>query len=59
MNFCQPHWDLLREKIRAAGLSSLISDDGAEAMGKMVKQIKGEEEAHRSNNRGAPGKTRR
>lgn len=43
MNFCQPHWDRLRERIFAAGLESLIADDGSEAAQKMADQLTTEE----------------
>lgn len=39
MNFCQNHWDLLRDDIQKAGLTSLISDDGADLAEKIAKQF--------------------
>lgn len=43
MNFCQEHWDLLREKIYAAGLESLIADTGAEVAERLADSINTEE----------------
>lgn len=43
MNFCQEHWDLLREKIYAAGLESLIADTGAEVAERLADNLSTEE----------------
>jgi hypothetical protein len=37
MRFCSAHWDDLRSKIEAAGLSSFISSGGEEAAKRMVE----------------------
>lgn len=37
MKFCLPHWNKLRHAIEARGLTPLISDGGASAMQKMIK----------------------
>lgn len=42
MNFCQPHWDLLRDAVAAAGLAALVSDQ-AELIEKAARQLRGEE----------------
>jgi hypothetical protein len=43
VNWCQPHWDLLRTKIDQAGLTSLVSDTGAELSEKLTRQLGGED----------------
>lgn len=42
MNFCQTHWDLLREKVAAAGLNALVADNGVEVAERMQRQLQGE-----------------
>jgi hypothetical protein len=42
VNSCQRHWDLLREAVRARGLSALVSEGGEEAARKMERQLAGE-----------------
>lgn len=39
MQFCMPHWNTLREKIEAAGLTVLVSESGEEAAKKQVDRI--------------------
>jgi len=40
MKICQPHWDELRQKIKAAGLFDLVSTQ-AEVMERVVGELEG------------------
>jgi len=40
---CQSHWDKLREKIEAAGLNSLVAENGEEAAAKMARSFEEQE----------------
>lgn len=39
MKFCQPHWDQLRQKVDARGLTSLIADTGEQAAKNIVREL--------------------
>lgn len=39
MKFCTQHWDALRQAIQDVGLSTLVAEDGREAMAKMVGSL--------------------
>lgn len=41
MQFCQDHWDRLRAKIAERGLSTLVCEDGNEAVAKSAAQLNG------------------
>ena len=43
MQFCQPHWDRLRQEIKSHGVWDLVSVSGEEAVGKLVDELKGKE----------------
>lgn len=38
MRFCMPHWNALREAIEKRGLTSLISESGAQAAAKFARE---------------------
>ena len=40
MQFCQNHWDMLREEVISSGMGNLISGNGEVAVVKMVGEIK-------------------
>lgn len=44
MNWCQPHWDQLREAVRLRGLDGFIAKDGEQAAENMINQLEGEDE---------------
>ena len=43
MQFCQPHWDSLRQAIKDKGLGVLVSETGEEAVTKAARQAAGED----------------
>jgi hypothetical protein len=47
MKMCQPHWDALRDEVKALGMWHLVSRNGEEAAARAQRQIaakKGEED---------------
>ena len=44
MNWCQPHWALLRKAVEDRGMSHLGAQSGQEAAKELASQIEGEEE---------------
>lgn len=42
MKFCQPHWDQLREAIKARGMFHLVANSGEEAANRLKKQADGQ-----------------
>lgn len=43
MKMCKPHWEALREAIRAHGLYELVAKSPEEATKNTVRQLKGED----------------
>ena len=41
MNFCQAHWDELKERINEFGLSKYIADDGKQAVEHLMREVEG------------------
>jgi hypothetical protein len=39
MQFCQPHWDKLRDAIAAEGLADLVACDGAHAVRQIAAEV--------------------
>lgn len=44
MNWCQPHWTLLRETIKEKGLDQFGAKDAEEALNEIASQLEGNEE---------------
>lgn len=45
MNWCQPHWDRLRQALKDKGLDAFGAQDGKQAAQQMVAEIEGREHA--------------
>src|SRR6266496_1701736 len=41
MQFCQAHWDKMRESVKSHGMESLVSDSGIEVLEKIKQQFQG------------------
>ena len=39
MKFCQPHWDTLRDAIKARGLYALVAESGQQAADNIVSEL--------------------
>ncbi len=44
MNWCQPHWDVLRKAVEDRGLSHLIAKDDETALKNTMDNLEGDEE---------------
>lgn len=44
MQFCQPHWDTMREEVAKRGLSAYVPDDGHETAYRLERALKQDED---------------
>lgn len=42
MQFCQSHWDKLREAVKECGMDELVASGGKEVINRMEKELKGD-----------------